>query len=179
MRAIAAAFCILILSSTEGSSQAGGPPRFRDYPMSNIYRGKVKAPSFGNLDKYEGTDVRCYGGKPSAYSAEPVNFAGHFVISACSCATGCHYLFMWDAISGKVYLHFPFGPINVGLYGVGVIDPPIEYKGEQYKVDSSLLIVEGCVEGTCDCATRYYNWDGKRLKLLLRQTTRMPPECQK
>jgi hypothetical protein len=179
MRAIAAACCILMLTLTAGSSQAARPPRFQDYPVQNIYRGKVEAPKFGDLSKYEGTDVRCYGGEPSTYAAEPVNFAGHFVISACPCGTGCQYLFMWDALSGKVYLHFPFGPIDVGPYSDGSNFPLLVHKGEEYRTDSSLLVVEGCIEDTCDCARRYYNWNGRRFNLLLRQATPIPPKCKK
>jgi hypothetical protein len=108
-----------------------------------------------------------------------VNFAGHFVIDACTCGSGCHYLYMWDALSGKVYLNFPSMPIDVGPYGDGVVSPRITYKGEEYYVNSSLLILEGCVEQTCDCARRYYNWNGSQFRLILTEPTRMPPSCTK
>jgi hypothetical protein len=86
---------------------------------------------------------------------------------------------MWDALTGKFYRHFPFGPINVGPYSVGSGVPQVEYKGEQYRVDSTLLIVDGCIEGTCNCATRYYNWNGSAFKLLLSQASRTLPNCSK
>ena len=41
---------------------------------------------------------------------------GHFVMGSCGCGSGCHYLFMWDAITGEFHPQFPFGPINIGLY---------------------------------------------------------------
>jgi len=122
--------------------------------------------------------LRCFG-DAAAYGNEQVNFAGHFVIGTCTCGSGCHYLFMWDALSGKVYLKLPSMPIDVGPFGIGVIAPPIESTGEEYRLDSSLLIVEGCVEDTCDCGRRYYNWNGRQFKLILKRTTRMPPECRK
>jgi hypothetical protein len=43
-----------------------------------------------------------------------VNFAGHFVIDACTCGSGCHYLYMWDAVSGKFYQRLPPGVIDGG-----------------------------------------------------------------
>jgi hypothetical protein len=86
---------------------------------------------------------------------------------------------MWDGLNGKFYRWFPFGPINVGPYGLGSTVPPVGYKGEQFRVDSTLLIVEGCIEGTCDCATRYYNWNGGELKLILSRASRKPPRCSK
>ena len=50
---------------------------------------------------------------------------------ACTCGSGRHYLFLWDAITGKFNPHFPFGSINVRPDSNGHTDPPIEYKGEQ------------------------------------------------
>lgn len=175
----AGAFCIAIIPLPKGLSQAVAPLRFQDYPVQNIYRGKVTAPELGDLSNYSGTDVRCFGGEPSAYAAEPVNFAGHFVMSSCTCGSGCHYLFVWDALNGKVYRRFPFGAIDVGPYGDDSNVPRVAYRGEEYRADSSLLVVEGCIEDTCDCARRYYRWDGKRFKLLLRQAIPMPPKCRK
>jgi hypothetical protein len=154
-------------------------PRFEDFRVSSVYRGRVTPPKVGNLNQYSGTDLRCFGGNPGQYAQEKANFAGHFVIGTCTCGSGCHYLFMWDAVTGKLHSHFPFGAINVGPYGVGGADPAVEYKGEQYRVDSSLLIVEACIEGTCDCAARYYTWSGNQFKLILKQPTRMPSNCVK
>jgi hypothetical protein len=86
---------------------------------------------------------------------------------------------MWDALNGKVYRKFPSMPIDVGPFGLGLITPHIEYKGEEYHVDSSLLILEGCIEETCNCGRWYYNWNGTEFKLVLRQPTRLPPSCAK
>jgi len=164
---------------TTAFGQPAKVPRFEDYRASGIYRGAVKPPNFGNLDQYSGTDLRCFGGDPAEYAKRHANFAGHFVVDTCTCGSGCHYLFMWDALTGKLYRHFPFGPINVGPYNVGSSAPPVAYRGEQYRVDSTLLIVDGCIEGTCDCATRYYNWNGSAFKLLLNQPSRTAPNCSK
>src|ERR1051326_2603997 len=150
------------------NGQAVVAPRFEDHPVAKIYRGTVNPPNFGNQNQFEGTDLRCFGGDPSEYSRATVNFAGHFVLSACTCGSGCHYLFMWDAVTGKFYQRVPPGVIDVGPYEARDAQPPgLVYKGEQYQPNSSLLIVEGCIEDTCDCATRYYWWTGTRFKLLL------------
>lgn len=88
---------------------------------------------------------------------------------------------MWDALSGKIfYREFPFHAINVGPYSeAGSQAQPIVYGGEQYQLDSSLMIVEGCLGETCDCARRYYRWTGSRFQLILKQPVRMPPACLK
>ncbi len=179
MRTIAVALCLLVFRWPYGYGQTEKPPRFEDYPARNIHRGKVRAPSFGDISKFTGTDVRCFGAEPGFYTKKPVNFAGHYVIGACTCGSSCHYLYLWDALTGKVYQQFPAQPIDVGPYRDGSNDAMVEYKGEEYHVGSSLLIVEGCVEQTCDCARRYYRWDGKAFKLLLRQSVPMPTECKK
>jgi hypothetical protein len=86
---------------------------------------------------------------------------------------------MWDALSGNFFRRIAIGVINIGPYGLGSVHGPIEYQGEKYRVDSTLLIVEGCVEDTCDCAKRYYQWNGRRFKLLQKIPSRIPPECRK
>jgi hypothetical protein len=161
------------------SAQPAKVPQFQDYRVSDPYRGAVKSPDFGNLERYSGTELRCYGGDPEEYTKKRANFAGHFVIDICSCGSGCHYLFLWDALTGKFYHRFPFGSINVGPYGLGAASRPIEYEGEQYRLDSSLLILEACIEDTCDCARRYYSWNGSQFQLILKQASSMPPNCQK
>jgi hypothetical protein len=141
-------------------------PRFEDYPVASVFQGKTHRPEFGDPKQYSGTDLRCFGGDSGDfdYSKYKPNFAGHYVIEACTCGSGCHYLYMWDAVTGKVSRNFPAMPIDVGPFS----DSPIEYRGEEYRVDSSLLILDGCIEDTCDCATRYYRWDGSRFRLLQR-----------
>ena len=117
--------------------------------------------------------MRCFGGDPAAYSARQVNFASHFVIDVCTCGSGCHYLFMWDAVNGKFYERLPPGVIDVGPFDTAKTES-VSYKGEEYRANSSLLVVEGCVEDTCDCATRFYKWTGTRFQLIRKQPVRMP-----
>jgi hypothetical protein len=157
---------------------ADAPPLFINFPVAGIYHGPVKPPNFGSPEKFEGTDLRCFGGDPSEFAKEHVNFAGHFVVGACTCGTGCHYLFMWDAVTGKFYERLPPAAIDVGPYDMAGPDP-IEYKGEEYHIDSSLLVVDGCVEDTCDCATRYYRWDERAFREISSTVTRVPTKCRK
>jgi hypothetical protein len=148
-------------------------PRFEDYSVSQVYRGPIHTPRFGRLSRYQGTDIRCFSADPELYTSEPANFAGHFVIRACSCGSGCHYLFMWDALTGKVYPRLLPGSIDVNSFN------EVDYAGEEARPDSALLTVEACVEDTCDCGKWYYRWTGKQLKLLYREPVRLPPYCLK
>lgn len=97
---------VMALACLRGSGQSGGKqpvPRFEEYKVAKLYRGVVRPPIFGEVTQYEGTDLRCFSGDSSNYSKEPVNFAGRFVNESCSCGSGCHYLFMWDAPTGRFY----------------------------------------------------------------------------
>ena len=153
-------------------------PRFRDYPVADIYRGPVRPPEVGSLSQYTGSDLRCFGEGAAGFINQSINFSGHFVIAACTCGSGCRYLFLWDAKDGRLYRDLPFGAFNVGPYGSGQ-SGSILYKGENYQVRSSLLILEGCIEGTCDCSTSYYYWTGKRFILILRRMPKqLPKDCQ-
>lgn len=170
--ALVLAFGLLPLHS------ANTPPHFADFPLAAIYRNPVKPPTFGSTEKFEGTEIRCFAVEAGEFAKERVNFAGHFIIGTCPCGSGCHSLFMWDAITGKFYQRLPPGVIDVGPYDTAGPDP-VEYKGEQYRVDSSLLIVDGCIEGSCDCATRYYRWDGSRFRKISSVVSRVPAKCRK
>jgi hypothetical protein len=157
------------------------PPRFEDFPVITVYRGG--RPILAIQTDFKERILRCYadpvfGRSPESYARERVNFAGHFVISTCTCGTGCHYLYMWDATSGKFYQLLPPGVLHIGPFDTGG-GRSVEYRGEQYRTNSSLLIVEGCVEDTCDCSKRYYQWTGSQFKLILRQPVPIPGACLK
>jgi hypothetical protein len=170
---------LVVAAALSGALSFSGPktPAFADHQINRVYREPVKPPDFGNPEQYSGTDLRCFGVGPELYSAMPVNFAGHFVLTTCSCGSGCHYLFLWDAENGKVYRDFPFGAINVGPYRSAVGRPQVKYEGEQYRPDSKLLVLDACFEGTCDCAKRYYLWDALHFKLIFKEQDRLPPAC--
>jgi hypothetical protein len=164
-------FTVFDISNADGKVTS---PRFSDYAVSRVYRGAVKPPDFGKREQYEGTDLRCFGVDHAEYAEREVNFAGHYVLDTCTCGSGCHYLFMWDAMTGKFYQQVPPGVIDVGPYESGGVQPWLSYEGEQYQASSNLLIVEGCVEDTCDCSKRYYRWTGRLFKIILREPVAMP-----
>ena len=155
-------------------------PRFENYLVHGVYREGSKAPDVGKMDIY-GLHA-CFGGDPGAQAGRTANFAGHYVLQACSCGSGCHGFVMWDAATGKVFDHeSPLGPINVGPYYDSSRPgaPLSSYEGESYRFDSRLLVIEGCREQTCDCAKRYFEWTGSKFRLILRQPVQMPAECVK
>lgn len=147
--------------------------------MSGVYKGEVKPPDFGDPSQYDGAEVRCLGTNPAEHASERPNFAGHYVIEACTCGSGCHFLFMWDAATGRLfYRDLPFQSLNIGPFtSAGSRSPQITYSGEEYRLDSDLLIIEACFGETCDCAKRFYLWTGSRFKLVQKQAVQLPTHC--
>ena len=173
-----ASIWLCTISVLYGQAHPVRSPRFEDYPVA-AYAGKVAPPDFGNPGQYTGTDLRCFSADPSGYRAEQPNFAGHFVIGTCTCGSGCHYLFMWDARTGKVYRDLPFGVLNIGSYVANENPTPVLYSGEKFRPNSSLLIIDACREGTCDCGVRYYLWTGTAFRMIRKIVSRKPPNCSK
>jgi hypothetical protein len=132
----------------------------------------------GNPRQYHGTDSRCLGEGAPVYSSERVNFAGHFVMAKCGCGSGCSYLFLWDARTGKLHFATAIGAINIGPYlGKQDVDR-VSYTGESFRPNSTLLIIDGCREGTCDCGKLYYVWNGSTFRLVAKEVTQLPPKCR-
>lgn len=165
--------------ASSGSFGREKAPTFEGHRVSEVFGGRVHAPEFGPLSQYSGSDLRCFGGESSDDVNYSVNFAGHFVIDECTCGSGCSYLYMWDALTGKVYHSAPLQPINVGPYPSRDGRSETTNSGAQYRRDSSLLILDGCFEDTCDCAKRYYSWNGARFKLIAREAALAPRGCKR
>jgi len=153
-----------------------GSPRFEDYSVVGSYQGQSMPPNLSGMDQIEVHS--CFGGDPAAYANRAPNFAGHYIVQLCSCGTGCHSLVIWDASTGKtIQRGLSFGAINVGPFRRNGDGAQILYGGEQYRPASTLMIVDGCLAESCDCATRYYKWTGNRLKLILAKPVQLPRGC--
>jgi hypothetical protein len=167
-----------VIGTASGQNSTPKIPRFEDYKARRVFRGQSVAPVFADLGQYSGSLLRCFQREPSEYANEPANFAGHYVLDQCTCGSGCHLLFMWDALDGKLfYREFFFGSVNIGPFDVRSMSPVVEYPGESYRLDSTLLVVEGCFAETCDCAKHYYQWTGDRFKLIRSEDVSKPSHC--
>ena len=102
-------------------------------------------------------------------AAEGPNFAGHYTVAIWGCGTSCAQFAIVDNATGEVF-DPPFDGVTWG-------DERGDLKkfGIHFGDDSSLLIVQGCPEEK-NCAARYYNWDGRSLRLLHKEPVdRFPP----
>ena len=170
-----ASVVLLFAGFIYGQAPRPDRPNFRDYPVGKVFGGPTTPPHIGSLSQYSGTDLRCFGADPSFFREMHVNFAGHYVLDACTCGSGCHYLYLWDAVTRRLYRDLPLGEINLGPYGT--FPHLTTFRGERYHAESTLLIVNGCREETCDCGTWYFNWESEHFSLIRKRPSRRPPGC--
>jgi len=125
-------------------------PTFEDFPVSEIFEG-TQAPIN-------------YSSHPSAMNfyteitegaKEKPNFAGHCTIIEWGCGTSCQTGVVFDAKTGNIY------------------DIPVSELSKEYRVDSTLLIVNPNLEEVSKnypglifegISTRYYRWENNAFK---------------
>jgi len=136
-----------------------GPPRprFRDYRVRRIYRGKPARPVITGEFRMFRTRIR-EGAKSD------VEFAGHYTIPRWGCGTECNAFLIVDSISGKVY------------DGFGVAGLPFDWVRErggddaiprmEFYANSRLLKINACPNEE-NCGLYDYEMvDGQGLKLV-------------
>jgi len=123
---------------------AAGPPRFKDYPVADIFRGRPAAPVLASQNARRfGTQLR------NSVKYGP-NFAGHYTVAQWGCGAGCVTVAVIDAESGQVWFA-PFRIEDKRMDG-GVLCN----HGSEFKVDSDLYIATGEVNGRV--GTHYFRW---------------------
>jgi len=130
------------------SVRAGEPPRFDDYPVSQVFRGTPVAPvlSTGHANAFR-SELR-------RQAASGPNFAGHYTLTRWSCGAGCVTVLVIDALSGHVWFA-PFTIQDAWKDGHVVCD-----HGSDFKITSRLFVTQGEVDGRV--GSHYFLWaDGQ------------------
>jgi len=99
-------------------------PRFRDYPVEEIFRGVPARVKFRIR-----WDDRSYGSDLREGAANGPNFAGHFTIVTWGCGSDCYDIAVVDSRTGRVW----FAPFTGSI-------------GLSFRRDSRLLIVDSQAE---------------------------------
>jgi hypothetical protein len=88
------------------------------------------------------------------------NFAGHYVLTAWGCGTGCRIGALIDAKTGRVHW-FPH-------QAYADYDAPPDFEPIRFRLDSRLLVIFGAPdeEDEAGLGTYYYNFDGGRFRLV-------------
>lgn len=178
------AICVWVLGA---QSTERGPrdrvPRFEQFKAKVTFQGIPAKPRFtapavlrenhgdSEGDKLPDADERYRGSVELAAEHGP-NFAGQYTIATWSCGTSCSSSVVVDACSGQLYRDTPYGTLDLS---------GSEYTGLSFRIDSSLLIVEGCLDTdaeqnhTPECSRSYYKWIPPRF-ILLRKIALPVPE---
>jgi hypothetical protein len=160
MRSGCIATLVISVSLLMAGQDQNPRPKFSDYPVKAIYRGKPAPPILSKDQRYFRTMIRL-GAKSK------VEFSGHYTLPRWGCGTGCNFFTVVDSITGKVY-DAPFGISELpGKW----LD---EHEGEppdrmEYRVNSRLLRLNGCANER-DCG--FYDFvmvDGKGLMLVRKE----------
>lgn len=124
-------------------------PNLSDFSASRSRTSKVMPPILSTpLDKKFRTVIR-------DSVAQGSNFAGHYNVAIWGCGTGCAQFVIADVNTGRVF--------DPGIREVDYHYPSADNEPEwqcyseslTYRVDSRLLIVEGCLAGK-DCGRSYF-----------------------
>ena len=138
------ALCASILAGATAS--ASGPPRFEDYPVTDIFRGEAAAPVLATKD------ARMFRTELRRQASMGPNFAGHFTLARWGCGAGCTTVAVIDAISGHVW----FAPFS---FADAMRDQRIIcHHMSDFDITSELLIVEGELSRGGDIGKHYFRW---------------------
>jgi hypothetical protein len=167
-------------SSGSAQVQSGRLPRFEDYPVTNIYKGKPAKPIISTPQARmfrtvvrEGVD-KGWGVLTNGFAgSKGPNFAGKMIAIQWGCGSPCLQMAMVDAETGRIY----FPPINWGG-GLKTTDfelPVLTYPDDvsqnpkmSFRLHSSLFIIE-CNAGKGEHPfTYYFLWQKNRWIFLRR-----------
>ena len=142
------------------------PPRFAAYP-AKVWRGKV-----AQLDLGSNSRARLYRTLiRQQIRDERVNFAGHYTLATVGCGTGCSITAIVDARTGEA--EFP-KELNGWTGIVGDYEFAEKEDPWTYRASSRLLRLIGRpnigapgVERYGPSGIYYYEWTGRRLRLII------------
>ena len=110
-------------------------PRFTDFPVRSVYRGKTHA----LLSEYK--DAHPKTGIPDA-AQRKADFAGHYIMIHAGCGAGCSALSVMDAKTGEIYEFTSLG-----------LD---DWNDLHYRITSRLLVFQGTLDDNASHGTYYY-----------------------
>ena len=158
--------------------RSGGVPRFEDYPVGEVFAGRLAVPKLITPLEHSYAD-QIMGGVDSGYGVlrggreqSGANFAGDMVVIQWGCGSPCIRMAMVDARSGEV--HYP--PISFSGIGARSFDLPLLTVGDsvpqnpevQFRPNSRLMIVRATPGGPGPnrSYTYYFLWRGNRWTLV-------------
>lgn len=155
---------IVLVSFTPTLIPASGKPLpgsdrdYADYGVHSVFHGRPAKPKFKpGADTWPDADPRFRDSVEYQVSKGP-NFAGAYTVVKTTCGTGCFYVVIVDARTGRIFEDLPFRMVVVGQ--------PNQYRGLSFRLDSRLLIVEGFVDGSQMPTRASYEWTDAGLRAI-------------
>ena len=165
---------LAIMASAQDQTKTQ-PPRFEEYPVTEIFTGKPVPPLLETpLERMYRTRIRegvskGWGVFRDDKEQPGPNFAGHYFVIQWGCGTGCLMMVVVDARSGKIYyLPLAFGRQSnqrIGLPMFGLSPAEVEFR-----VTSRLLKMNACPDQPekphASCYSYFYLWQDNSWRLL-------------
>ena len=143
-------------------TDAQGPPEFDQFPAWVSFSRESLLPN----SRLTGHGMRKeFRFRETLTTTIRPNFAGAFTVVEISCGTGCTSMAVIDENTGSTFTRMPFFSLITGS------QPPENYFGLKYHLDSRLLIGEGWFDSTAApgrgyLSRNYYEWTGRSFHLL-------------
>src|SRR5271156_6059504 len=91
--------CTILIAVAFGyTAEAGQPPRFQDFAVTNVFKGKPAA-----VDLSTNSQARLYRTQLRRQAADGPDFAGHYKIAIWGCGSSCAAFSIVDSQTGRVY----------------------------------------------------------------------------
>jgi hypothetical protein len=151
VKTVAQIILVLIVCFASISAQQKPLPRFQDYAVKGIYKGKTASV------KLAGSSARMFRTMLRENAKGGVNFAGHYILATWGCGADCHSFAIIDAKTGSVYFSPAISFVGGQMYQ--------DENRLQFRKNSSLLIVAGA-KNDKELGKFYYVWKNNRLRLI-------------
>jgi len=156
-------FCLACVLTFIASTQAiEKRPAFSDFPAKEVFSGTPVSPKLVTHGQ------RIFRTRIRDGANGPVEFAGHYTLPGWGCGAGCSELVIVDSLTGKVY-DVPFSLQDLPFSWLDEHGGDEAHKRMDYRPDSRLMKIDGCLNEV-DCG--FYDYvmqDGKGLKLVRKE----------
>lgn len=145
--------------SLRASDLPANAPRFSQFAVGSIYRGRPAAP-----DVTSDPESRMFRTMIRMGAKRGPNFAGHYTIVEWGCGAGCRMIAIVDAASGKVFHPANLGTVDNSNIAYDELEPP---EGDliKFRKDSRLLVVIGGInEDDKLRGISYFVWENDKLR---------------
>jgi hypothetical protein len=166
---------IALVTNTRMVWAEDGLPRFKDYPVTEMFIGKPAPPNLVGSEQrmfrtrirnavLKGEGVVAVSESKRPLTKSGTNFAGKYVAVMWGCGSQCVMMAIVDAESGKVY--------DPPLADQGTLNPHLDNLSNMkigFRRDSSLMILRNACRDFKDrrsCGTYYFNWKDNRFDLV-------------